>query len=149
MPELFTDGRFLDFGSSAYLPAGAACRCVRVEGSGPAELRAQAKLLAPPRAGIYGMLDDNEQLIYVGKAKNLRVRLSSYFRRKGRPAKAGRMIALARRIVWEVVPSEFASLLRELELIRRWRPRWNVQRQPLPRRLTLHIAARPETTDTA
>ena len=47
-----------------------------------------------------------------------------------------RKIIAQRAHVWEVVPSEFASLLRELELIRRWRPRWNVQGQPLRRRLT-------------
>jgi excinuclease ABC subunit C len=142
-PPLFTDGRFLDFGSSAYLPQGTACRCSRVEGAKPSLLRAQLRLLAPRQPGIYGMIDGDEQLIYVGKAKNLRVRLQSYFRKKGRPAKAGRMVSLARSIVWEVVPSEFASLLRELELIRRWRPRFNVQGQPLRRRLTFLCLGRP------
>jgi len=136
MAQLFTDGRFLDFGPSAFLPAGAPCRCSRVEGTKPSALRSQVRLQAPARPGIYGILDGDEQLIYVGKAKNLRIRLQSYFRRKGRPAKAGRIISHARSIVWEVVPSEFASLLRELELIRRWRPRFNVQGQPLRRRLT-------------
>ena len=136
MPQLFSDGKFLDFGSSAYLPQGAACRGARIEGCKPSAVRGQVRLLAPARPGIYGMIDADEQLIYVGKAKNLRVRLLSYFRKKGRPAKAGRIIAQARSIVWEIVPSEFASLLRELELIRRWRPRWNVQGQPLRRRLT-------------
>jgi excinuclease ABC subunit C len=62
--------------------------------------------------------------------------LLSYFRKKGRPRKAGRIVAHSKSILWEVVPSEFASLLRELELIRRWRPRWNVVGQPLRRRLT-------------
>jgi excinuclease ABC subunit C len=136
MTKLFADARFADFGPSAHLPGGAACRCSRIEGNKPSQLRQQLRLLAPARPGIYGMVDQDEQLIYVGKAKNLRVRLQSYFRRKGRPAKAGRIISLARSIVWEVVPSEFASLLRELELIRRWRPRFNVQGQPLRRRLT-------------
>jgi len=82
------------------------------------------------------MLDADDQLIYVGKAKDLRTRLLSYFRRRGRPPKAGKIVAQARSILWELVPNEFASLLRELELIRRWRPRWNVQGQPLRRRLT-------------
>ena len=136
MPQLFADGKFLDFGASAFLPQGAACRCARIEGKKPAALRGQLRLLAPARPGVYGILDGDEQLVYVGKAKNLRVRLQSYFRKKGRPAKAGRVISHARGIVWEVVPSEFASLLRELELIRRWRPRFNVQGQPLRRRLT-------------
>ncbi len=137
MSHLFHDGKFLDFGPCASVPAGIERRTARVEGIKPAALRSQVRLLAPNRPGVYGMLDSDEQLIYVGKAKNLRVRLQSYFRRKkGRPAKAGRIIAQARSIVWEVLPSEFASLLRELELIRRWRPRWNVQGQPLRRRLT-------------
>lgn len=136
MAQLFHDGRFVDFGPSHFLPVGAACRTARIEGTKPSILRGQVRLLAPNRPGVYGMLDRNEQLIYVGKAKNLRTRLHSYFRKKGRRAKAGKMVAQAKSIVWEVMPSEFASLLRELELIRRWRPRCNVQGQPLRRRLT-------------
>jgi excinuclease ABC subunit C len=136
MPQLFQEGKFLDFGPTATLPASAACLASRVEGKRSAELRTQLRLLAPKKPGVYGILDRDDQLIYVGKAKNLRTRLQSYFRKKGRPPKAGRIIAQARSILWEVLPSEFASLLRELELIRRWRPRWNVQGQPLRRRLT-------------
>jgi excinuclease ABC subunit C len=136
MIHLFSEGRFLDFGPSLYRPENIPCRSTRIEGKKAVDLRNQVRLLAPKSPGVYGMLDADEQLLYVGKAKNLRTRLQSYFRRKGRPPKAGRMIAQARRIVWEVAPSEFASLLRELELIRRWRPRWNVQGQPLRRRLT-------------
>jgi excinuclease ABC subunit C len=134
MTQLFQLGKFLDFGPSAVLPT--AGRSARIEGSKPAALRVQVRLLAPNKPGVYGMLDKDDQLIYVGKAKNLRTRLHSYFRKKGRAPKAGKIIAQAKSIVWELVPSEFASLLRELELIRRWRPRWNVQGQPLRRRLT-------------
>jgi excinuclease ABC subunit C len=136
MSQLFQDGKFLDFGPTATLPASAVCPATRIEGTRPAELRTQLRLLAPKKPGVYGMLDRDDQLIYIGKAKNLRTRLQSYFRKKGRPRKAGRIIAQARSILWEALPSEFASLLRELELIRRWRPRWNVQGQPLRRRLT-------------
>ena len=133
MSRLFQDCKFRDFGPSEFLPT--APRVGRVEGIRPSALRAQVRLLAPNLPGVYGMLDAQEELIYVGKAKNLRTRLQSYFRKKGRPRKAGRLIAHAKSILWETVPSEFASLLRELELIRRWRPRWNVQGQPLRRRL--------------
>ena len=136
MTQLFHNGRFLDFGPSQFLPAGAACRTARIEGAKPSAIRGQVRLQVPNRPGVYGMLDQDEQLIYVGKAKNLRTRLHSYFRKKGRRAKAGKIVAQAKSIVWEIMPSEFASLLRELELIRRWRPRWNVQGQPLRRRLT-------------
>jgi excinuclease ABC subunit C len=80
------------------------------------------------------MTDANDELIYVGKAKCLRARLLSYFRPGSRDAKAGRILEQTRRIVWESRPSEFAALLRELELIRRWQPRCNVQGRPGRRR---------------
>ncbi len=70
------------------------------------------------------------ELLYVGKAKCLRSRLLSYFRSKSRDPKAGRIIAHTFIIAWEPATSEFAALLRELELIRRWQPRFNVQGQP-------------------
>jgi excinuclease ABC subunit C len=76
------------------------------------------------------MLDARGELIYVGKAKCLRARLLSYFRPNSRDAKAGRILQRTRVIVWEPAPSEFAALLRELHLIRRWRPRFNVAGQP-------------------
>lgn len=136
MAELFREAKFVKFGETACLPAGVSGSCVRIDGLKTAALRSQLRLLAPRRPGVYGMLDRDEQLIYVGKAKNLRTRLLSYFRKKGRPPKAGRIIAQARSILFETLPHEFASLLRELELIRRWRPRFNVQGQPLRRRLT-------------
>src|ERR1700722_6500346 len=106
MRQLFADSKFVDFGPSAFLASGGPCRTARVEGNKPSQLRAQVKLLAPHRPGVYGMIDGDEQLIYVGKAKDLRIRLQSYFRKKGRPAKAGRMIAQVRNIIWEVLPSE-------------------------------------------
>jgi excinuclease ABC subunit C len=76
------------------------------------------------------MVNPKGELIYVGKAKCLRTRLLGYFRTKSRDAKAGHILHLTRVLVWEYAPSEFAALLRELELIRRWRPRLNVQGQP-------------------
>lgn len=142
MSQLFHGSLFSDFGPSQFLPPSPGYRVVRIEGATAAALRVQVKLLAPQRPGVYGMLDGEDQLLYIGKAKNLRRRLQSYFRRKGRPRKAGKVIALARRILCEIVPSEFGGLLRELELIRRWRPRWNVQGQPLRRRLAFVCVGR-------
>ena len=82
------------------------------------------------------MVDPRGALIYVGKAKCLRTRLLSYFRSGARDDKAGRIIEHTRAIVWEHSPSEFAALLRELELIRRWTPAYNVQGVPGYRRPT-------------
>jgi excinuclease ABC subunit C len=89
------------------------------------------------------MLDGGNELIYVGKAKSLRGRLLSYFRRKSRDPKAGRIVARTRSIIWEHAPSEFAALLRELELIRRWRPRYNIVGQPGRRRPIYVCVGRP------
>jgi excinuclease ABC subunit C len=101
----------------------------------------------PRLPGIYGMVDARGELIYVGKAKNLRTRLLSYFRPKSRDAKAGRILKDTRTLVWEVAPSEFAALLRELELIQRWQPRFNVQGQPRHRRrVYVCVGRRPAAT---
>jgi excinuclease ABC subunit C len=82
------------------------------------------------------MLNADGALIYVGKAKCLRSRLLSYFRPGSRDPKAGRILDHTQALAWEYAPSEFAALLRELELIRRWQPRFNVQGQPQRRRRT-------------
>lgn len=89
----------------------------------------------PRRPGVYGMLDAQGELIYVGKAKDLRARLLSYFRVRNRDPRSGRILANTAALVWELAPNELAALLREQELIYRWRPRFNVQGQPARRRL--------------
>jgi len=84
----------------------------------------------PTVPGVYGILDRTGALIYVGKSKSLRHRLLSYFQSSSRPEKSGRIIESARAVQWETQPSEFAALLREQHLIRKFRPRWNVQGIP-------------------
>jgi excinuclease ABC subunit C len=96
----------------------------------PDALRQLVREKAPRRPGVYGMLDPRGRLVYVGKAKDLRCRLLSYFRSGSRDAKAGKILAVARTVLWENAPCEFAALLRELELIRRFRPTYNVQGIP-------------------
>lgn len=83
----------------------------------------------PARPGVYGMLDEAGELAYVGQSKRLRQRLLSYFSRAAE-GKARRIAAAARRIVWETSPHELTAQLRELELIRRWRPRFNRRGMP-------------------
>jgi excinuclease ABC subunit C len=113
----------------------------------PADRRAARKLLrrqclATP--GVYGMIDADGILIYVGKSKSLRDRLLSYFAAQPHDVKASQIIGRAKRLVWEPAPHEFAALLRELELIRRWRPRLNVQGQPKRnRRSYVRLACAP------
>lgn len=130
MDPLFGQHVFSTFGPSYLDPQAKPAELHGVEGKRPLQLRARLRQECPRCPGVYGMVDAHGQLIYVGKAKNLRVRLLSYFRSPSRPPKATRLIQAARAISWEYQPSEFAALLRELELIRRWRPAFNVQGQP-------------------
>jgi excinuclease ABC subunit C len=92
--------------------------------------RRQLRERCTTAAGVYGMLDAQGHLIYVGKAKSLRRRLLSYFHAQAGNAKAGEIIAHTSRLVWERTPHELVALARELELIRRFLPRFNVQGRP-------------------
>src|SRR5262245_26243741 len=134
MPGLFSCPAFAGFGPT-YL-AAASPPLGSVTAARSAGLRARLRADCPRRPGVYAMLQEHGDLIYVGKAKNLRGRLLSYFRPKSRDPRAGRIIRQARTIVWEAWTTELQALLRELELIRRWRPRWNVMGQPSRRRRT-------------
>jgi excinuclease ABC subunit C len=89
------------------------------------------------------MLDADGQLIYVGKAKRLVNRLLSYFSATPNE-KAGRIAEHARRLVWEPTAHEFIALVRELELIRRFLPRFNSRGRPR-RRSRLYLAVTAET----
>ena len=94
------------------------------------QLREGVSSRAPRQPGVYGMIDALGRLIYVGKSKLLRNRLLSYFLPGNKDEKAGRIVELARSIVWEIQPSEFAALLREQSLIRTWQPTLNVIGMP-------------------
>jgi DNA polymerase III subunit epsilon len=80
-----------------------------------------------PRApGVYLMRDANQQVVYVGKAKNLRDRVGSYFSQPlGYTRKMDGLIESLARIQVEVVGSELEALLLESQLIRRYQPRYN------------------------
>jgi excinuclease ABC subunit C len=89
-------------------------------------LREQVRSGARNRSGTYRMLGEGGEILYVGKSKQIRSRLLSYFRAREED-KAHRIIGQAHGLEWAYEPSEFAALLRELELIKRFRPRYNVQ----------------------
>jgi excinuclease ABC subunit C len=134
--SLFATDAFRGFGPTNLHPQEYVPEVNQVSGRQTSRLRAGIRAAAVRHPGVYGMVDARGNLIYVGKAKYLRSRLLSYFRVKSRDPKAGRIIANTRAIVWEHAPTEFAALVRELELIRRHRPRFNVQGQPGYRRYT-------------
>lgn len=91
-----------------------------------ASLRERIRTSAENRPGVYRWIGPGDELLYVGKSVRVRERLLSYFRAE-RGEKPAEMIREAARVEWEYVPNEFGALLREMRLIQRHRPRYNVQ----------------------
>lgn len=79
----------------------------------------------PNSSGVYQMYDDKQQILYVGKAKNLRKRLSSYFRFISDP-KTNMVMELVKNIEIIITPNEHAALLLESYLIKAKKPRYNI-----------------------
>ncbi|MFO0825528.1 MAG: GIY-YIG nuclease family protein [Gemmataceae bacterium] len=125
-PRLFPANVFDGFGPSRFRPADEAVIGRKFRSKQPSRLKKQVRTHAPRSPGVYGMIDDRGRLIYIGKAKNLRARLLSYFRTNSRDPKAGKIIQHTRVLLWEQTGDELAALLRELELIQTLRPRFNV-----------------------
>jgi excinuclease ABC subunit C len=125
-PKLFAADAFDGFGPSRFRPADEPVTGKQLRGKRAARLRKGVREHAPRTPGVYGMIDDRGRTVYIGKAKNLRARLLSYFREASRDTKAGKIIKHTRMLVWEETGDEFAALLRELELIQTLLPRFNV-----------------------
>lgn len=87
---------------------------------------AHVKANAENRPAVYRMIAADGEVVYIGKSKQLRSRLLSYFRGSFPEDKGARVLRDADSIEWEYVPSEFAALLGELRAIKRFRPRRNV-----------------------
>lgn len=87
------------------------------------KVNAALRDIPPHKPGIYTMYDRSDRVLYVGKAKNLHKRVTSY--RYSRSAKVQRMIAHVDRIRFEVCPSETDAILLENLLIRSLRPPFN------------------------
>lgn len=115
------------------------------------ELRTVVRQQAEDRPGVYRMISEGGEVVYVGKSKRVRTRLMSYFRALFPEEKGARIVREAAAIEWTYVPSEFAALLEELRQIKRLRPRFNyamkrdarnyafvgITREPAPRLVVL------------
>ncbi|HYA05458.1 MAG TPA: excinuclease ABC subunit UvrC, partial [Xanthobacteraceae bacterium] len=82
--------------------------------------------LAPSRPGVYRMIDGRGDVLYVGKAKNVKKRIAAYARPAGLDTRIERMIAATRSLEFVVTRTETEALLLEANLIKRLRPRFNV-----------------------
>nr|WP_238362770.1 nucleotide excision repair endonuclease [Actinopolymorpha pittospori] len=86
---------------------------------------AAAASAAPRQAGVYLFLDQNSEVLYVGKAGNLRQRLRQHAATKRPESPRDHKYDLVRRVVWEIAVSEEAAAWREEDLIFALRPLFN------------------------
>lgn len=109
----------------------------------------------PEQPGCYRYLNKKEEVIYVGKAKNLRRRISSYFQKEHDDAKTRALVRNIHSLEYIVVDTEHDALLLEYNLIKQYRPRYNimlkngnfypsicVKNEPFPRIFSTHKVVR-------
>ncbi len=113
LPELEADAGTAAAASSNPLAAGRAAIARHVR-------------LAPSMPGVYRMIDANGDVLYVGKAKNIRKRILAYTRPTGYEPRIERMIAVTAALEFMSTATETEALLLEANLIKRLRPRFNV-----------------------
>jgi excinuclease ABC subunit C len=80
----------------------------------------------PQDPGIYKYFDVNKKIIYVGKAKNLKKRISSYFNKNVDNLKTQELVSKIKHIEFTIVNSEHDALLLENALIKNHQPKYNI-----------------------
>jgi excinuclease ABC subunit C len=109
----------------------------------------------PTNPGCYIYRNEKDEILYIGKAKNLRSRVSSYFKTKDQPLKTRQLVEHIRQIDWVIVNNEVEALLLENKLIKQHTPKYNISlkdaktyayialtREPIPRILTSRKVSR-------
>ena len=82
--------------------------------------------IAPEKPGVYRMISLTEEVLYVGKAKNIKKRIVAYTKFDKLPTRLKRMVAEVNRMEFIIVENEAKALLMENELIKRFSPRFNI-----------------------
>lgn len=80
----------------------------------------------PSSPGVYRMIDADEQILYVGKAKNLKKRVTSYTKANGQSSRIMRMVSLTHAMEFVSTHTEVEALLLEANLIKKLKPRYNI-----------------------
>ncbi|HEY2935886.1 MAG TPA: exonuclease domain-containing protein [Gaiellaceae bacterium] len=93
---------------------------------------------APQRPGVYLFRDAHDRVLYVGRARDLRARLRSYFRSERQRPSVEAALAAVERVEWRVLGSELEAALEELRLIRELRPPANAR----GKRTSVHLVQR-------
>jgi len=109
----------------------------------------------PTSPGVYLYRDEKGEILYIGKAKNLRSRVKSYFSNTDKPAKTRQLVSKIRSIDWLLVNNEIEALLLENKLIKQHTPKYNINlkdaktfayialtREPYPRILSSRKTSR-------
>jgi excinuclease ABC subunit C len=109
----------------------------------------------PANPGVYLFKDEQKEILYIGKAKNLRSRVKSYFSNTDQPAKTRQLVSHIRNIDWIIVNNEVEALLLENKLVKQHTPKYNIDlkdaktfayisltREPYPRMLTSRKVSR-------
>ena len=82
---------------------------------------------APKDPGVYQFLNSEKKIIYIGKAKNIRKRIRSYFQQSNKMSpKTVTMLKHINDLEWIVVRSEVEALMTEANLIKKYKPRYNI-----------------------
>jgi len=81
----------------------------------------------PHQPGVYQYFDSDGRLLYVGKAKNLKKRVSSYFTKQQQHGKTRLLVSKIHDIQWLIAPTEADALLLENSLIKEHKPLYNIQ----------------------
>ena len=82
--------------------------------------------LAPEKPGVYRMLNDKDEVLYVGKAKSIKKRIIAYTRVEQLTARLQRMVAEVRKMEFIIVENENRALIVENELIKKYNPKYNI-----------------------
>ena len=80
----------------------------------------------PHKPGVYRMFDEHGAVLYVGKAKNLKKRVTAYTRYERHPIRIQRMIRATQTMEFVITESETEALILEASLIKRLKPRYNI-----------------------
>lgn len=103
-------------------------KTARVMDTGQPDFDPKATLaVMSQRPGVYRMLDQDGEVLYVGKARNLRKRVSNYFRASGLDTKTMALVSHIADIDVTITNSETEALLLEQNLIKKFRPPYNIQ----------------------
>lgn len=81
----------------------------------------------PSKPGVYRMLSDSGEVLYIGKAKNLPKRVVSYTKGESLPYRLQKMVSLTVKMEFTVTKNEAEALLLEANLINKLQPKFNVQ----------------------